>query len=370
MLYVTLGDPHSINIECLLSVLGSKKPKSGLKVTLIGSLWHWQNQCRRLNIEPEPLLEALGVRFIDIDAIHPARAKDWMQPAEQLEPSQRGSVALASLLELKRLTAHAQPGSVSVLTCPIDKAATQSAGLQAFPFAGHTEFFADLWQGEALMLLAGPKLKVALASTHIALKEVADTLTPERVARRLDQLVAAFGQLPHLLTPGLGLGLSLDADDSKDQGGAAHQTDTTQLRLPRIAVSGLNPHCSDGGLFGTEEQSWLNTCVAEARRAHLGSAQISGPWPADTVFYRTYQGEFDAVLAMYHDQGLGPLKTVHFSEAINITCGLKHVRTSPDHGPARDLFLKRRADDQSFARAFDVAAGALINHSSLSGSLT
>jgi 4-hydroxythreonine-4-phosphate dehydrogenase len=185
----------------------------------------------------------------------------------------------------------------AVVTGPIDKARMRAVG---FRFPGQTEFFATRCGVENFaMLLTGPGLTVALVTTHIPLNAVAENLRTEEIVR-VGSLLANF------LAP---------------RGSA------------RIAVAGLNPHAGESGAFGREEIELIAPAVAELQGLQP-AAQISGPFSPDTVFHRAVTGEFDAVLCMYHDQGLIPLKLHAFDEGVNVTLGLPFPRTSPDHGTA------------------------------------
>jgi 4-hydroxythreonine-4-phosphate dehydrogenase len=214
---------------------------------------------------------------------------------------------------------------LAVVTGPIDKYAARAAD---FAYPGQTEFFADLWQSQAIMILAGPKLRVGLVTNHLALRDVAGAISSDLICSKAI-----------LLTQSL--------------------RSTFGITCPRVAVTGLNPHAGDGGLFGDEEHRLIAPALKRAQLLLGSEATLTGPLPADTAFYRGYRGDFDAVLAMYHDQGLGPLKTVHFDDAVNISGGLRHFRASPDHGPAADLFLRRTASPASLAAAIKLAGDYL-----------
>lgn len=206
----------------------------------------------------------------------------------------------------------------AVVTGPVSKEwlAKVSPG-----FVGQTEFFAQRWGGEPTMLFAGGKLRLALATWHVPLRAVPSELTPERLeraVRRADWLCRALG-----------------------------------IEGPRIAVCGINPHAGEHGLLGDEEQRWMQPLLRRLRRSVPG---VSDPLPGDTVFVRALKGEFDATVAAYHDQGLGPLKAVDFDRSVNITLGLPHIRTSPDHGTAFGIAGKGVADGRSFAAAIAMAA--------------
>ncbi len=189
-----------------------------------------------------------------------------------------------------------------------------------YGFPGQTEFFAARWGGEPVMAFCGGKLRVALATWHVPLMQVAALLTPEVLART----VAAAAEL------------------ARAEG----------IAQPRIAVCGLNPHAGEDGLLGNEEREWLDPVLAGLRGAFPG---LSACLPGDTVFGRALRGDFDVVVALYHDQGLGPLKTIDFDEAVNVTLGLPFVRTSPDHGTAFGIAGRGVASSRSFANAVTVA---------------
>lgn len=207
----------------------------------------------------------------------------------------------------------------SAVTGPVSKLWMHRAG---FTFPGQTEFFADCWGGEPTMAFAGDRLRVVLATWHIPLGDVPSAITKQAISRAVvnaDILVRALG----------------------GHAGAA-----------RIAVCGLNPHAGEGGLIGSEEMELLSPILDNLRGEYPG---LSGCEPADTLFWRHLKGEFDVVVALYHDQGLAPLKAVEFDRAVNITMGLPWVRTSPDHGTGFEIAGCGVADHQSFAHAVSLA---------------
>ncbi len=310
---ITLGDPHSFNIEAIARlVMAARDP--AYPMVLMGSRWHWDDQCRRLSLQVPPLrgvsgwegISSPGFYFMDC-------GPDMRRPAEQLQRQECGAIAVAALQALVRIPPQVR--RLAVLTAPIDKKAVQTAG---FRFPGQTEYFEQLWGTPGIMILAGSRLRVGLVTNHVPLRDVADQITIAGVARKLTTLDAALRQQ---------LGLS----------------------SPRIGVCGLNPHCGDGGLFGSEDTEVIAPAVALCRQQGIN---VVGPLPADTLFFRGYQGDYQGILAMYHDQGLGPLKTVHFYDAVNITGGLPHLRVSPDHGPAQDHFLLGTGRLDSFQNAW------------------
>jgi 4-hydroxythreonine-4-phosphate dehydrogenase len=219
---------------------------------------------------------------------------------------------------LRHAIADALAGRISaIVTAPWNKARLADAGL---PPTGHTEVLASQSGVEdVVMVLAGDRLRVALATVHVPLAEV-----PTRLS--VDGIDATVRQFRAALVRDWGIG------------------------SPRIAVCGLNPHAGEGGVIGDEERAWFPEL--SARWASRGW-DVSGPWPADTLFPRVVAGRLaaDGVVALYHDQGLVPLKTVHFGEAANITLGLPFVRTSVDHGTAYDIAGQCAADVGSFGYA-------------------
>lgn len=325
MLIYTQGDPYSINVELAHSWLNQKIQTIGkcLPIVLIGQAAHWRDQEGRLGLSPlvwRDIKQFAEVEQPGLHWLHLAAATEFV-PAELMSQADRGRVAVAALAAL-----HSAPKDrrLAVVTGPIDKYACHAAG---FAFPGQTEFFEALWGSTAVMTLAGSRLRVGLVTNHLPLAAVATTLS----AVLLEQKLRLFVQ-------------TLQS--------------AFAIPKPRIAVCGLNPHASDQGLFGDEEARVIAPVIAHVAEA-TGLA-IRGPLPADTVFYRALQGSYDGVLAMYHDQGLGPLKTVHFDDAINLSGGLPHLRVSPDHGPASDLFLRRQAQPASMHAAFDIACQYLL----------
>jgi 4-hydroxythreonine-4-phosphate dehydrogenase len=247
-------------------------------------------------------------------------------PADYLPvPGSPDPVGAAIAWEALRSAAQAcRRGEIdAVVTGPISKAALAGVG---FAHPGHTEFFAAEWGGEPVMAFTGGRLRVALATWHLPLREVPEALSPEKVTRA----VRAVHDLARA--------------DGIDR--------------PRLVVCGLNPHAGEAGLLGSEEKDWINPLLGRlaAEGFLLGPTQ-----PGDTVFARMLAGEFDAIVALYHDQGLAPLKAVDFDTSVNVTLGLPHVRTSPDHGTAFGIAGKGTARWESMANAVRVA-GDLVRH--------
>lgn len=204
-----------------------------------------------------------------------------------------------------------------LVTAPINKHNMQEAG---FNYPGHTEYLGEMFGGTPLMLLCSNDLRVAVVTGHIPLGQITQHIT-------IDKLLSKINQLNHTLIQDFG------------------------IRKPKIAVLGLNPHAGENGAIGNEEQQIIIPAIKKAQETML----VYGPYSSDGFFgSHTYQ-QFDGVLAMYHDQGLIPFKTIAFNSGVNYTAGLNYIRTSPDHGTAYDLVGKNIADDASFKEALYTA---------------
>jgi 4-hydroxythreonine-4-phosphate dehydrogenase len=231
-----------------------------------------------------------------------------------------GEGALVAWAALERAAAGCRAREFAgVVTAPVSK---EELGKIGWPFPGQTEFFAARWGGEPTMAFCGGQLRVALLTWHIPFREVPSHLTPANFARAVagaEQLARAAG---------------------------------STAQPVRIGVCGLNPHAGESGLLGSEERDTIDPLLDALRPRFPG---LSRTQPGDTVFARQIRGEFDVVLALYHDQGLAPLKTLDFDLAVNVTLGLPGIRTSPDHGTAFGLAGKGKASHRSFANAVDLA---------------
>lgn len=257
-----------------------------------------------------------------------------VQPLSALDPEATpfGHISaangLAMLDYIEWACAQCQNGkAVGMITAPIQKEAIHAAGCE---FPGHTELLARrCGVDKVVMMLAGPSLKVCLVTTHLALKEVPAAITQAEVGATLQVTDAALRRSFH---PG---------------------------RAPRIAVLALNPHAGEGGMFGDEEERIIAPAIKEAQQRGI---QASGPHSADTLFHFAIQGAYDAVVCMYHDQGLIPLKLLHFDDGVNVTLGLPIIRTSVDHGTAYDLAGSGKANPSSLIAAIEMAVHMHAQH--------
>ncbi len=325
ILFYTPGEPAGIGPDLVLRLAagGETTPLVVADPELL------EERAHRLGLElvVEPLPSA--------DRFSPGSRKLQVLPVPLRSPCAPGRLDPANvpyvLETLRTAVEHclADPDHHALVTGPVHKGVINDAGI---PFTGHTEYLAGLTGGTPVMMLACPGLRVALATTHLPLREVADTITPEgleRVLRILHKdLVERFA-----------------------------------ISIPRILVCGLNPHAGEGGHLGREEIEVIAPTLEKLRTQGL---QLIGPLPADTLFTPCHLERADAVLAMYHDQGLPVLKHLGFGRAVNITLGLPIVRTSVDHGTALELAGSGRAETGSLRAALQVAQEMLPGKNQLS----
>lgn len=299
-LVFTCGDPAGVGPEIIARWLESH-PTEAAQVAVVG---------------PARWLATLPVGSRQQIAVGPA---DYAADPGRADPAG----ARLAWAAMERAAAGVRTGDFSgVVTAPVSKAELARVG---YPYPGQTEFFAAAWGGAPTMAFCGGRMRVVLLTWHISLREVPNFLTPAHLARA----VAAADEL------------------ARAEGVAA----------PRIGVCGLNPHAGEGGLLGTEETDLLDPILDGLRSRFPG---VSRAQPGDTLFARHLRGEFDVVIALYHDQGLAPLKTIDFDQAVNVTLGLPWVRTSPDHGTAFGLAGKGVASGTSFANAVAVARRLIV----------
>lgn len=311
----TCGDPAGIGPEIVAAWLAAHRNESA-EVAVIG---------------PARWLETLDSAVTKI----PVGMEDF--GATPGHPTGEG--ALVAWAALERVAAGCSSGEFSgAVTGPVSKERLARIG---YPFPGQTEFFAARWGGEPVMAFCGGKLRVVLATWHVPLHQVSRLLGPHLLHRT----VAAADELARIFAPSLA---ELPPGPTRDGWAKAGSA----LQPPRIGVCGLNPHAGEGGLLGYEERDLIDPALEQLQAHYPGLTRCQ---PGDTLFARALRGEFDVIVALYHDQGLAPLKTIDFDEAVNVTLGLPHVRTSPDHGTAFAIAGKGVARPTSFANAVEVA---------------
>ena len=329
---ITQGDTNGIGYQIILKMLEDQRMADLATIIVYGSAKVAGYYRKLLGLQP--------VQFQRIDSA--ADARDGVfniinEVGEDLkvEPGVPAAEAgMAAVAALEAATADLRQGLVDVLvTCPINKHTVQS---ENFSFPGHTEYLesvlapdgADNDGRRALMMLCAGNLRVALATTHAALRDVPEAITEDLLVDCLMRLNA-----------------SLKKDFALD--------------TPRIAVLALNPHAGEDGLLGDEEQTVIAPAIARVRDKHHILA--FGPYAADGFFGAENYDRFDAVLAMYHDQGLAPFKALAMDAGVNFTAGLPYVRTSPDHGTGYDIASKPEASPESLREAVYMAIDVFRN---------
>lgn len=320
LLAVTLGDPAGIGPEIILKALAHAELFERCRPLVVGD--------RRLLERAAPWVGQRAPVFEQVESPRDGRFKAGTVPVLEagvadpaeipvgVESAAGGRAAVEAVFAACDLTMSGQTDAV--VTAPLNKAAMHLAG---FRYPGHTELLAErTGAGKVTMLLTGPNLRVVHVSMHVGLAEAIARVTTERV---LDTI--------HL---------------------AAEACQALGIAQPRIAVAGLNPHASEGGLFGNQEVEHIIPAISAAREEGLN---VSDPQPPDTVFLRATQGSYDIVVAMYHDQGHIPMKLLAFDSGVNVSIGLPIIRTSVDHGTAFDIAGTGIAREESLIAAIDIA---------------
>ncbi len=318
---VTMGDPLGIGPELCLKILNDKKwvGNSGAAITICGSLRLLDElaSSKDIKIKPEcvktPVSEKGRIAVLDMDVIDPGPVK------EPAVPTPEGGKASVKFIE--RAVREVMSGRAdAIATGPISKEALKLAGCK---HPGHTEMLGELCGAHrrpVMMMLSDP-LRVAFVTTHLAVKNIPGSLTTGKIfhaARTFaEALEKYFGK------------------NSQD-----------------IALCALNPHAGDGGRFGDEERMILKPAIDKLHQSGIG---IQGPLPADTLFYKAAQGMYSGVVAIYHDQGMIPVKMLGLGKAVNVTLGLPLIRTSPAHGTAYDIAGQYKADPESMKNAIRTA---------------
>ncbi|MFE1383244.1 4-hydroxythreonine-4-phosphate dehydrogenase PdxA [Streptomyces sp. NPDC058740] len=310
---VTMGDPHGVGPE--ITVKACADPRRRPPVLVIGDPGALTRACRTTGVPLTVRPVATAAEAGHAPGVLPVLPEGPALPAHPALGTLDAGAGAASFAYVRRGVELALAGEVRALTtAPINKEALRLAGL---PYPGHTEILAELSGTERYaMMMANQELRTVLVTVHQSLRSAIDALTP---ARELDTI-----RLAHRALGG-------------DRGAR-----------PRIAVAGLNPHAGENGLFGRED---LDVIAPAVRAARAEGIDADGPHPADTVFMRARAGEFDAVVAQYHDQGLIPVKYLGLEHGVNITLGLPFVRTSVDHGTAFDRAGTGTADHTSLLTA-------------------
>jgi len=302
-LAISWGDPAGIGPEVLLRALAQRP----CEAVVVGDAARLREAAERLGVPPPA--EVLSPPGVEV------RAELLFAGRVSAEGGRSAAAAVRAAADLV-----ASGEAAALVTAPLNK---ESLALAGERHPGHTELLAEHFDAPGTrMMLQGGGLRVVLVTTHVALREVPRLLTIEGIRETAVSAAAGLRQLG--------------------------------IARPRLALAALNPHAGDGGRFGNEETRLLKPAVAQAR---LAGVELEGPFPADTLFAQAARPEsrFDAVVALYHDQGLIPVKLASFGQATNVTLGLPIVRTSPDHGTAFDIVGKGQAKPESFLVALEVA---------------
>ncbi len=315
---ITLGDFNGVGPEVTLKALSDSKILRICTPVLYGSLKVLSRYRKMMNLEEWTMH---SVKSIDQIVHKKTNVINCWEENLDVQPGKvTPEAGRSAYIALKTATEDLKRGVLDgIVTAPINKNNIQN---EEFPYPGHTEYFAyEFGAAESVMLLVSNDLRVGVVTGHIPLAAVPAAITKEKIISKVRTLVES---------------LKMDFGISK----------------PRIAVLGLNPHAGEEGLLGSEEKEIIGPAVAELR--HKGML-VYGPYPADGFFGALQYKKFDAVLAMYHDQGLIPFKTLAFDDGVNYTAGLSIVRTSPDHGTAYNIAGKSQANEASMRAAVFLA---------------
>ncbi len=319
---ISIGDINGIGCEVVLKTFKDQRMLEFCTPVLFASNKIVAQQKQDLGIGPNyhgipSAAHSSDNKFNVVGAWKETAEIRYGQPTKQA-----GSLAIRSL---KAAVKALKQGEIDVLvTAPINKSNIQS---DEFNFPGHTDYLARELDGDSLMFMVTPELKIGLLTDHLAVKDVPDSIDGELIARKVG---------------------IIDKSLKMDFG----------IRRPKIALLGINPHSGDNGVIGKEDDEVLRPAIEALSNKGL---LVFGPYAADSFFGSGTHQQFDAVLAAYHDQGLIPFKTLSFGKGVNFTAGLSHVRTSPDHGTAYEIAGKGVADESSFKEAVFTAIDIFRN---------
>lgn len=321
---ITIGDFNGIGPEVAIRAALHSTVKRICQPLLVGPLNVFEHTRRALKIRGTltksglPVLTTKGVPVVDVG--------DGIWPDVQFGKVTRAGGKNAGMAIEKAVELCVKRQAQAMVTAPVSKKALHLAG---YDFPGQTEMVALLSGSQRVaMMLISPAMRVGLVTIHTPLKNVAGSLSREKIIEKADIVVDALRR-------------------------------TLKIRSPRLAVLGVNPHAGEDGHLGTEEQEMISPAITELQR---GGIHAEGPFPADAFFGQQKHKEYDAVLAMYHDQGLIPLKLTSMGRAVNFSAGLRIIRTSPDHGTAHDIAGKGKADISSMIEAIKLAVQFSKSH--------
>ncbi len=320
LIAITMGDPTGIGPEIIVKALSTDRPFRLCRPLVFGdegviskTIENLRSSCK---VQPVTSAPREGYAPGTIFLYPVTRLTGPLSPGK---PDVACGAAMARYVE--EAVKWTMDGTLDgITTCPISKEAINAAG---YAFSGHTELLAHLVQAPSVaMLFLGSRWRVVFVTTHLSLREVPEAITKDRVLSKLRLVNQALREY-------------------------------FGIESPRIAVLGLNPHCGEGGLLGREEEEQIIPAILEAKSAGI---EALGPFPADSFFNLASRSAHDAVLAMYHDQGLIAIKTIDFKEAVNVTLGLPFIRTSVGHGTAYDIVGTGTADPTGLLEALSASA--------------
>ena len=320
LLAITMGDPAGVGPEVILKASRHAEFYAACRPLIIGDVRILQRAAAWTNttdLEIQTVTQPASADYAPgrLCVLDLHNADPQLIPPGQVKP-EAGQAAVAYVFKACDMTMAGE--TEAVVTAPLNKEAMVLAG---YHYAGHTELLTERTQAQKVsMLLVGPKLRVVHVSTHVSLEEAIRRVTRQRVEEVIEL--------------------------------AQRSCQALGIRSPRIAVAGLNPHASESGLFGNQEEREVAPAIEAARARGLN---VSDPMPPDTVFLRAVNGEYDIVVAMYHDQGHIPMKLLAFDSGVNVSMGLPIIRTSVDHGTAFDIAGTGKAREESLLAAIDVA---------------
>lgn len=322
---ITMGDYNGVGTEVILKALANKRILKICTPVIYGSMAVISKYRKILKLDNwyiNQVNRVTQISFKKTNLVHCTKQKN-LEIVPGKVSQQAGAFALESI---EAATKDLKQGLIdAVVTAPINKHTIQSPD---FDFPGHTEYFTTQANiKESLMMMVSPLMKVAVFTGHVPLTEVSRHITRDKVFSKVSLLQKTL---------------------QKD----------FNIQKPKIAVLGLNPHAGEEGMLGNEEQQIIKPAIIEMKKK---GSLVFGPYPADGFFGTHEYKKFDAVLAMYHDQGLIPFKTLAFENGVNYTCGLPFVRTSPDHGTAYKIAGQNTADETSFREAVFTACDIVKN---------
>ncbi|MFY0592756.1 4-hydroxythreonine-4-phosphate dehydrogenase PdxA [Roseivirga sp.] len=321
---ITIGDINGIGPEVIIKAVENNKLFHYVTLLVYGhgkALSHYKKLLNREKFNFNQIQSVDEVRYNKLNVINCTEKELTINTGK--ETTQGGELALEALLkasdDLKNGKIH------GIVTAPINKNNIQA---EDFKFPGHTEFFTETFGAkDSLMFLCNEHLKIGVATGHIPITQVGEHLTKEVILRKSKLMLKSL---------------------KNDFG----------IKKPKVAVLGLNPHAGEEGLLGSEEKDIISPVIKELKE---GGHLVYGPYPADGFFGNGTYAKFDGILAMYHDQGLIPFKTLAFEDGVNFTAGLPIVRTSPDHGTAYNIAGQGIAHDQSMRSAIYMAIDIIRN---------